>query len=294
MADYYRRLFELKVGGSIDKPAVMIQATHDRQFRIQFGVRVSAGNFHSYADIAIWNLSRDTESRIFSRGALVALRAGYPHNVDMIFKGQLLNLFREKQGPDRVTRIIAKGGAQPLEQASVDKSFGPGARASELVQACASALGFPAAIAGSEYLQQTLPRGYTLQGSAKHCLVELSRMFGFWWLVEGDRLVVVSEKTKRGGVTHRITSLTGMVGSPEITEVGADVVVKLNPKIKWGEEFEVKSEYPRASFSGIYVRDIPDTLGVGKYKIQTIEHQGDSYGDIWDTRLYGIKSTVAA
>lgn len=294
MADYYRRLFELKVGGTMDRPEVMIQTTHDRQFKIQFGVRVSAGNFHSYADIAIWNLSRETESKIFKRGSLVALRAGYPHNIDLIFKGQLVNLFRERQGPDRITRIIAKGGAQPLEEAAVDKTFGPGVKVLELVQACADALGFPALISGAEHLQQVLPRGPVLSGSAKYCLLELSRMFKFWWLVEGDRVVVIPDQSKRGGIAHKISQLTGMVGSPEITEVGADIVVKMNPKIKWGEEFKVESEYPRANFSGIYFRDIPATLGEGRYKIQTIEHQGDSYGDIWDTRLYGIKSTVAA
>lgn len=294
MADYYRRLFELKVGGTMDRPEVMIQATHDRQFKIQFGVRIDAGNFHSYADVAIWNLSRDTERKIFKRDALVALRAGYPHNIDLLFKGQLVNLFRERQGPDRITRIIAKGGAQPLKTAAIDKTFGPGVKAAELVQACAGALGFPAQVSGAEHLQQVLPRGYTLTGSAKHCMIELSRMFSFAWLVEVDRVVVVPGKAVRSALTHKISSLTGMVGSPEITEVGADAVVRLNPKIKFGDLMEIESEYPRANFSGIYFRDIPDTLGAGRYKIQTIEHQGDSYGDIWDTRLFGIRTEFAA
>lgn len=293
MADYYRRLFELRVGGTMDKPQVLIERSFERQFRIQFGVRVDAGNFHSYADISIYNLSRDTETAIFKPGALVALHAGYPHNIDLIFKGQLVNLLREKSGPDRITRIIAKGGAQPLETATIDKTFGPGVKAIELVQACASALGYPAAISGGEGLQQVLPNGYTLQGSAKHSLLELSRQFKFMWLVESDRVVVVAEKSARGAVAHSITQLTGMVGSPEITRVGADVVVKLNPGIKWGELFQVKSEFPRANFSNIFFEDIPSTLGEGLYKIQSLEHTGDSYGDLWDTRLIGIKAGIS-
>lgn len=293
MADYYRRLFELRVGGTMDKPQVLIERSFERQFRIQFGVRVDAGNFHSYADISIYNLSRDTETAIFKPGSMVALHAGYPHNIDLIFKGQLVNLLREKSGPDRITRIIAKGGAQPLETATIDKTFGPGVKAIELVQACASALGYPAAISGAENLQQVLPRGYTLQGSAKHCMVELSRQFGFSWAVEIDRVSVVPNAANRGTSPHIVTQLTGMVGSPEITEVGADVVVRLNPRIKWGELFKVQSEYPRANFSGIFFRDIPDTLGEGLYKIQSLEHTGDSYGDLWDTRLIGIKAGIS-
>ena len=98
----------------------------------------------------------------------------------------------------------------------------------------------------------------------------------------------MGDRSFRDGVETEISALTGMVGSPEITEVGCDVIVKLNPQAKIGRKFKINSEFPRANFGNVYYTDIKDTVGQGTYSILRLQHSGDSYGDEWETKLTGL------
>jgi len=81
-----------------------------------------------------------------------------------------------------------------------------------------------------------------------------------------------------------------MVGVPEITEIGADVVVRINPTLKIGGQFEIKSEFAQVNYSNVYFQDVPETLGQGVYTIQKLQFDGDSYGDVWDTKVSGLRA----
>ena len=299
MGDYYGRQFEIGIGGSADKPSLFIEATTGRQFRVQFGVATDAGNANSYCELSIWGLSRETENKIFKRGLPIYLKAGYEFNLDYIFKGEVVNFFRTRQGPNRISKIIARGGAVKLENATITKSFGAGAKLAEIISACAAAIGYTVVFAKTSDFQKAFVRGYTLNGDPKHILNALSRQFDFQWVVENDRIVVLYQGSVRGAVTHKISALTGMIGSPEILtsrggKFGVSVSVKLNPKIKWGEALQINSEFPRANISNVYFNDIAPTLGEGTYKALTIEHLGDSWGDEWTTRLTGSRWSLSA
>lgn len=293
MADYYRRQFEFSLGDDPNALEVFIEATNERQFRVVFNVLIDFSNFMSYADIAIYGLARGTESKVFKRFTNVALRAGYENNIDFIFRGQIQNVLRERAGPDRITRVIARGGAQPLTEASIARSLGAGSVLLDILKACSASLGFPLVIDGDDF-QQRYARGYSMNGDPKTVLNDLAKSWDFNWIIENNRVVIVSGKSHRGSNIHQISALTGMVASPEITgggdvETGVDVAVRMNPALKVGERFQVKSEYPRANFSNVYFSNIPKTLGEGIYKIVRLEHAGDSFGDEWDTRISGLK-----
>lgn len=311
MADIYRRLFEFSAGGTLHKPEVLIEPTHGRQIRIQFGIHNIPGNHFSYADIALYNLSDDTANKIGKPGTLIALKAGYEGNLGLIFVGDLVNMIRERQGPDTITRIIAKSEAAKLQTKNLDKTFGPGVKAYQLMEACAAALEVPIIIHDKERFGTVLPRGYAVQGSIKHTLMELSRQFRFKWLVDMGRLVIVPDIAgyRRPGMTHLVSMETGMVGNPEFTvtptakntesgevtrgrEVGAKVAVRLNPQIKWSDSFVINAKYVRAHLSSVYFGGIPEGVGQGTFSIQTLEHIGDNYSDSWDTRLNGLNSII--
>ena len=97
MSVYYDRRFQLDLDG-----ATFIAETEGRQFRITFNILHDFGGYVSYADISIYGLSRDTETKAFKKGQDVYLKAGYADSIDYIFKGQLTNLFREKKGADKI------------------------------------------------------------------------------------------------------------------------------------------------------------------------------------------------
>ena len=288
MPDYYRRQFELFIS---NKDIPFIAATNDRQFKITFSILQDFSGFNSYADIAVYNLSRDTEGQVFKKGEYVGFRAGYVDTIDYIFKGEIVNIIREKQGGNRVTRLICKGGAVSQERSTINKSFEGGVSPQTLCRACAEALGFPIIISDADFPEVSpYLYGYHLTGDPKVKLNQLAKSHNFQWIIDKDKLVIVGKTSSRKGAVTIVSTSTGMVGVPEITEIGTDVVVRLNPTLKIGGQFEVKSEFVQVNYSNIYFQDVPETLGQGIYTIQKLQFDGDSYGDVWDTKISGLRA----
>jgi hypothetical protein len=273
-----------------DRSRPLIEATNGRQFKVVFNVLQDFGGFNSYATIDIYNLSLDTEAKAFKKYDYVGLRAGYEDNIDFIFKGDIVNLIRVKQGSNRITRLICKGGALAQDTATINKSFEGGVTAPALIKELAGALGFPLVINDADFADQSpYLSGYLLSGDPKKLLNRLARSHDFKWLIENERLIVVGNASSRDNPVTIISASRGMVGVPEITEIGADVLVKLNPSLKIGARFRIESEFAEVNFSNVFFQDVPDTLGQGEYRTQKLQFDGDSYGDRWDVRVSGIR-----
>ena len=281
MPSFYNRVFELFVS---DRDNPFIAETTGRQFRVVFNVLLDFGGFNTYAEIIIYGLSRSTEAKILKKHEYVALRAGYEDSIDYIFKGEIVNLIREKH----LVRIICKGGALAQDTKTINVSLGGGVTPQALCRACASAMDLPIVINDDDFSGQSpYISGYVMAGDPKMYLNKLGKAHNFGWLIEGEKIVIVGNESSRSGLTQIISAANGMVGVPEITEVGANVTVKLSPSIKIGGRFEIKSEFAQVNYSNIYFQDVPETLGQGTYNIHKLEFTGDSYGDSWDTRITG-------
>jgi hypothetical protein len=284
MSEYYNRRFSLE----LDEKELIAESS-GRQFRITFNVLIDFGGYNSYADISIYGLSRDTEAKAFKRGQRVALRCGYENSVDFIFQGDLVNIFREKRGADKITRLICRSGAVDRTEKSINRTLGEGSVLPDIIKACADALGLPLVINNEDFTSvPPYAGGKVLFGSPDTILKELSKTHGFEYTVENGKIVVVGKGAFRNGGIHQISQFTGMVGAPEITEVGADVTIRMNPKIKIGGRFQITSEFKTFNFSDIRFQDVPESAGTGIYRIFRIEHEGDSYGDDWNTKISGF------
>jgi len=287
MSEFYNRQFELFIS---DRDTPFIAATSARQFKIFFSILHDFGGSISYADIVVYNLSRQSEGKVFKKGEYVGFKAGYKNTIDYIFKGEIVNIIRNKQGGSRLTRLICKGGALSQQTAIVNKSFESNVTPQTLCKECADAMGFPLIINDSDFpAESPYLSGYLLVGDPKEKLNKLAKAHDFKWMISLDKLIVVGNKSSRGGNVTPVSLETGMVGVPEVTEIGTDVIVKMNPSLKIGGRFEIKSETLQVNFSAIYFQDVPESLGRGVYVIQRIQHDGDSYGDSWDTKINGLK-----
>ena len=281
MTDFYRRQFELFVS---DRESPFIAATNDRQFKVVFNIRVDYGAQNSYADIVIYNLSRSSEAKVFKKGEYVGFRAGYETSIGYIFKGEIINIIREKRGADKITRLICRTGSTstPLNQ-----SFESSPSIQTLIRACADAMGFPVTINDDDFPGESpYLSGYLLSGDPKVKLDVLAKAHNFNWLTTLDRIVVT--KSERSGAIITVSADTGMVGTAEITEIGADVVTKINPELRIDGRFEIKAEFAQVNFSNIFFRAVPDSIGEGVYVIQKLEFEGDSHGDVWDVKITGL------
>lgn len=276
------RLFEILINDR-----TFIAPTSGRQFRIQFDVVIDFGGFNTYMDLRIYNLTESTAARAFERETTIGLRAGYDTAIDYLFSGKIRNVFKERNGPDTITRIIARGGTS-FAKPTINETYDKNANVTQLIRACADALGYPLVIDQNQFTDiDPYIRGSVLVGDPTKKLDELAQTHNFSYVLENNRIVVVRNGSFRQGQPTLISESTGMEGIPEITEVGCDVSVRLNPRLKIGGRIDIQSDLRTFNFSNIYYQDIPASAGSGVYNIFKLEHSGDSWGDDWTTRITG-------
>lgn len=282
MTANYDRRFEVLIDDE-----VFIAETPGMQFKVTFNILLDYNGFHSYADISIYNIGDEDRARL-KKGVKLGFRAGYVDNIDYIFKGAIRNVFKERLGPDSPTRIIARGGSQP--KTSINKTMGRNTRVVDLIRACVGAMEYPLVINEKDF--ETIPpyaRGYALNGDPRVYLDTLANAHNFSYIVENERVVVTLNTSYRQGGVILINEFNGMDGIPEVTEIGCNVRVRLNPAIRMGKRIEVESEVKTFNFSNLYFQDVPEKAGTGLYRVFRLRYTGDSWGDDWTTAIEAIR-----
>lgn len=285
MSSYNDRRWSLEVDGE-----VLIEAVAGRQFKATFQILHDFGGFTSYADIAIYNLSTDTISKALKRGKNIVFRAGYVDSIDTIFSGTVRNVFPERRGPDTITRLVCIGGKVTEQQPQINKPGHLDQSLTSIIRACGTALDCPIVMDDSQFADvDPYPYGYTLQGDPRVYLDKLAQTHKFDYVIENEKLVVVRHGYARKGAVNVISQFTGMEGIPEISDAGVDVTTRLNPKFRIGGKFRIESDLATFNFSNLYFRDVPETAGQGEHKIIKIEYTGDTWGDSWSNKIYGLR-----
>jgi len=284
MSSYYDRRYEITLDDE-----VFIEQRGGRQFKIVFEILIDFGGYTSYADIAIYNLKKDTSNKVIKKGLAIGMKAGYVDNIDFIFAGTIKNVTRERNGVDTITRIIAKGGSQPTST-NMETTLGKNTKIVPVLTQISKALGYSIEINEADF--DDIPpfiRGVTLNGDPRVLLDNYARTHSFSWVTEKNNIVIVRNGKHRLGQPVEINQFNGMEGIPEISEIGADVTVRLNPKIKIGGQINITSEYRTFNFSNVYYQDIPELAGTGTYNVYKIQHSGDSWAAAWATKITGLR-----
>ncbi len=267
-----------------------IAPTDGRQFKITFEILHDFGGFVSYCDLAIYNLTADTANNAFKKGDKIAFRAGYEDTIDSIFIGTIKNILRERRGPDTITRLICRGGRLADEQKQISETLGANVKIVDIIKACGAALDYPVVIEDAQFADvDPYPRGYVLNGDPRVYMDNLAKTHDFSYIIENERMIVVRNNAFRQGDVHVVSQFTGMEGIPEITEVGADVIVRLNPRINIGGRYRIESELATFNFSNLFFQNVPESAGKGEYRIFKLAHSGDSWGDTWSTKITGFR-----
>lgn len=272
-----------------------IEETDGRQFKCVFEILHDFGGYTSYADVALYNLSADTANSAFIRGTVMSLRGGYADQIDTLFTGAITNVIRERRGPDTITRLICRGDNIVSEQSQINETLGKDATVQQVIRACVTAMGYPIVMDDSQFDDiATYTYGYPLNGDPRVYMDELAKTHGFDYVVENGRMVVVRKGYARNGDVHVVSQFTGMEGIPEITEVGVDVRIRLNPKLKIGGMYRIESDLATFNFSNLYFVNIPESAGQGEYKIFRLSHSGDTWGDAWSTKITGYREVLTS
>jgi len=270
------------------------QQSGSTQFRIQFDIDVAPGSSVSYADIRLYNLSKESG---IANGSSIILKAGYTDNIDAIFTGTVTNVLREREpgAPEIITRLICRSGSAAVDRGSAQVSLGPGARVEEAIRALAREWPIPIDIDNAQFADdQPMARGYWADGDIPTAMDNLARDYKFDWLQHMGRMYVTKPEIKRNATAIKINQLTGMIGIPEITRgpngLGVFVSAQLNPSIMVSSVIDLKSEFATYNTGNLYLSEVqPEAVPVGEYNVFALRYSGDSHSDTWKVDIDGIR-----
>lgn len=261
-----------------------------RQFRVTFNTTMNYTEGLAFMDLAIYNLSDKTQIRT---GSLVRLSAGYEDEFDAIFEGVATSIVKEREGANIVTRLLCMGHAANVRH-KISRSYGQNTKLTTVLKDIAKDWGLTLRLDENQFdSKDVFIRGYVLNGDIPSIMNSLSEQFNFKW-AENNNLLIIDRFERPSNRTPREISLkTGMIGVPEMssdnTGFGVDVTVRLSPKIRLSDYIELSNEYATYNTGNMYVKRVNNEGKLaGIYRVVTIAHEGDSWGNRWQTEIRAL------
>lgn len=267
----------------------------DNQLRVRFNVQVFPSSVLSLAEINIYNLANGSEIK---HGDSIELIAGYKNRSGLIFKGTVINTFRERDNADILTRVIARTNVVN-DRGSANSAYGEGANIVDVLADLAKAWPLRLDIDVKQFENAPpLQSGMSLDGDIPTILNSLAREYDFQWVEHVGRLIIMKQGEIREDVTAvKISQMTGMEGIPEVNlgpyGLGVTVMKRLDPFIFPNSIIEIETGFNSFNTGNIYFGEVqPDLSANGVYNVLSLIHKGDTHGDEWTSEFQGLRKDM--
>lgn len=231
------------------------------------------------AEIEIRNLSDTTRSRFESaQNQVVRIEAGYEEETAVIFEGELRKAWSVRDGPTLLTMIEAADGERAMRRARVNRGFAAGTSLGSVIEHVGRSLGVgvgnlveQARTSGFEGLGRAFAEGTVVSGPSHRELSGLLDSAGLDWSVQDRVLQILPRGRSLDRTAVRLSSGTGLIGSPSIDSEGlmkADVL--LIPSIAPGRLVQVDGEFV-----------------AGLYRVSRATYTGDTMANEWQIAIEG-------
>lgn len=256
--------------------------TIDEAFRIQFQLTKTLSAEANAADVAIYNLSRETQQKLMEAGDFLQVEAGYDGFTEILTLGEITRIYVSQELPDSILRIEAGDGVRVLKQRKINLSFEEGVTGQRILDALLQEIRVsktPRAPALRKIYQQ----GFSYSGNVFDLLTLLTRREGFFWSLQNGQLLILDVANPQTREAVVLSEKTGLIGSPErledfgletnrVSGSGWSVRSLLNPKLQPGNGLILESKIVK-----------------GEFLIDTINFLGDTRGNDWvsEIEVYG-------
>lgn len=286
---YLIRFYDKFANVILEKSQIFGTPSQDN-LRLTFHVNQKIGLINSVSEFHLYNLNEASRTLILS-AISVTLAAGYGNDVKVIYKGQIINVFDNREQPDFVFSVFCLDYINfnsPINIISKTTDT-----ALDLIEEIAS---FPVLTVESNNLKG-LPQGALGKSYSFTNLTYLQayeKLAGILniniWVTNG--YVYTGAKTYIPAPTPPIliNYLNGMIGSPvfDIANAGVNVKVLLNPQIIPGNEVKIETINPYVQLGAVnYVKFNQNALTQGVWQVLSVDHVGDSREQDWYTYVQG-------
>lgn len=263
--------------------------------RIRFEVAKSVGRTPNKAVVKIYNLNPTHEAQVTTEFDDLILEVGYSSAALGVFRGNITRAFRYRDGVDSITEVHAGDGDRDFRKATCNFSLAAGANNDQLIARIVD--GFTTTTKGYVPVRSSSrTRGRVFCGMARDVLDRIARQQGSEWSIQDGVLDIVPVDSTTPTEAVRLTSETGMLDCPEITDKGVIVRCLLNPTIKPNGKVQIDNNSVREKMGKAKLARLdPD----GVYKVIRVIHKGDTRDTEWVSEmtcvaLGGIVTTSAA
>lgn len=283
MSLQYKRNYELTII-PIEGDATVIT-----DLKIQFEITKSVLSNPNLAKISIYNVSEKTLAKLEKRYTKVILNVGYGADLKLLFKGDIRNVYRSIEETESIATVYAGDGERDFQNTRFNKTYSPNVPVSQVVDELVGSFQNTAkGIVNSLPSGNTKLRGQTLSGSTKDILDNLAKEFGFDWSIQDNEVIVNNKNTAlRSDEAVLISASTGMINSPTITEIGADVVTQLNTKLLPNFAFKIVSAGQSSQIPNVFTQSQSRTRAEGLYRVQEVTFRGDNRNGEWVSEVKG-------
>lgn len=284
----YRRHFSLIVYGT-NLNGLDLSPLH-----CKFAIKRSSNMTPNCADIRIYNLDQNTALQIKKQFTKVLIQGGYDSNYGVIFKGNIKQvIIGRESATDTFVDLNCGDGDLAYNFAIVNASMKAGSSMQDQLNQISqpmSSLGTALGKSQPGFNPTLLPRGKTLWGSSRDYMRDLASQNGLTWSIQNEQIQFIPQQGYAKGISVVLTSKTGMIGTPQQTNIGVNVVALMNPIINPGQTIKIDN----ASVAGLKIdlgnpKDpvnlAPPLTADGVYYVLVIEQTGDNRGVDWYSKL---------
>lgn len=256
--------------------------------RVSFSITKSLAWSTNSAVIKIWNLNQNHRNLIKDFGDEVTLYAGYREGgsddgLQVLFIGDTTAVSHFFDFPEIITVLECGDGDKFINQLRVSVSFAANSKARNIISAIAFQMGLPIIeYAASDDL--VYRQGFQHIGMGKDALTKVCDYLDLQWSVQNNGLQIIPAKGVISEPAIYVNQNTGMQGVPQrftyrridlyraidSPSTGYKVAVTLNPLVLPGSKIILQSTH----------LDVK-----GPYRVESIRHEGDTYGPIWSSSL---------
>ena len=228
--------------------------------RIAFDIEVLAAPGAGASAIRIWNLSQENEARAAEPDAAVKLDAGYGDNLATLYEGSVARVTQKRTGLDRITTLLVNTVAATA--VTVTQSWNGMTEVATIAGDIAAAMELELVAGG--HLAGINLRNYAVSAEASRAMTLLLAKAGrqsgraLSWRRDGGALVIFQSGASAQPITRAVSEATGMVGSPELTDRGAEVAIVLANVPKVGDTVNLTSAVVSGDWTIIGINYVGD------------------------------------
>jgi hypothetical protein len=291
----FDRVYRLLVGPSGKKGMEIANP-----FRMTFDISKDTKEEPNTTTIRVYNLREDTRREIQRPDNVAVLYAGYGEEDGplLLAAGAVSFAYTFQDGPDIVTELEVRDGYVEARDTVVSLGYGVGVKAHDIIREIARQMGLPLVMEDS-VLNRQWANGFSFYGAARTALHKVVQGTGLEWSVQNQQLQIVDKlgTTKRQAIV--LASDSGLIGYPERTNAGAREKAEVKDKKTNRKKRLVSAEQQT---DGWRVRSLllpqtnpADLIKVeskflaGFYRIQSLQHTGDTDAGDWITDLQLIE-----